>query len=128
MEFLFWWSIVSTILGILFLIANVAQLVAYLKEKSLILKEKEIHKAQVKVWQHHAFGIQNGLFVSTLGSFSSVEDLRELVKAIHQNALSLYTSMNEERLFTDEEIKQKQIQKEKETKETLSKLSTQINK
>ena len=43
-DVLFWWSVVSTVLGVFFLVANVAQLVAYIKEKSLILKEKEIHK------------------------------------------------------------------------------------
>jgi len=119
-DFLFWWSVVSTILGVLFLIANVAQLVAYIKEKSLILKEKEIHKGQVKVWQHHANGIRNGLFVITLGKFSAVDDLRESVRAIQQDALSLYTSLNEERLFSDEEIKEKQIQNEKEIQERLN--------
>lgn len=38
--FLFWWSIVSTVLGVIFLIINVGQLVAYIKEKSLILERK----------------------------------------------------------------------------------------
>lgn len=124
-NFFFWWSAVSTVLGVLFLIANVAQLVAYIKEKSLILKEKEIHKGQVKVWQHHAFGIQRGLFVITLGKFSAVDDLRESVKALQQDAQSLYTSLNEERLFTDEEIKAKQIQGEKETQERLRSIDQQ---
>lgn len=118
-NFLFWWSVVSTILGVLFLIANIAQLVAYIKEKSLILKEKEIHKGQVKVWQHHANGIQMGLFIMTVGKFSTVDDLRECVKAIQQDARSLYVSLNEERLFSDEEIKEKQVQQEKETQDRL---------
>lgn len=118
-NFLFWWSIVSTVLGIIFLMINIGQLVAYLKEKNLILKEKEIHKSQVKVWQHHANGIQMGLFVATVGKYSSVDDLRELVKALHQDAQSLYNSLNEERLFTEEEIKERQVQKEKETNERL---------
>ncbi len=60
-----------------------------------------------------------GLFVSTLGKFSAVEDLRECVKAVHQNARFLTQSLNEERLFTDEEIKTKQIENEKETQERL---------
>ncbi|GEM_PF-1551507 len=123
--FLFWWSIVSTILGVVFLVANVGQLVAYIKEKGLTLKEKEIHKSQVKVWQQHAFGIQRGLFVVTLGKFSTVEDIRESVKAMQQDADSLYKSLNEERLFSDEEIKERQIQNEKDIQETLRKTSEQ---
>jgi hypothetical protein len=117
--FVFWWSVISTILGIIFLLINVAQLVAYVKEKSLILKEKEIHKSQVKVWQHHASGIEMGLFVVTLGKFSTVDDLRESVKGLHQTARFLTQSLNEERLFTDEEIKAKQIENERRTQEGL---------
>ncbi|HCC06372.1 TPA: hypothetical protein DEP94_03385 [Candidatus Nomurabacteria bacterium] len=123
-NFLFWWSVVSTVFGVLFLIANVAQLVAYIKEKSLILKEKEIHKGQVKVWQHHAQGVQMGLFILTQGKYSTVDDLREAVKGLQQSAQSLYISLNEERLFTDQEIKDKQLQKEKETQEMLAGLKT----
>lgn len=113
------WTVISTILSIIFLMINIAQLVAYIKEKSLILKEKEIHKSQVKVWQHHAFGIQRGLFVITLGTYSAVEDIRQSVNALQQDAQSLYTSLNEERLFSDEEIKAKQVQNEKEMQERL---------
>jgi hypothetical protein len=117
--FLFWWSIISTIVGIISLIFNAGQVVAYIKEKSLILKEKEIHKSQVKVWQHHANGIQMGLFILTMGKFSSVTDILEATKALHQTAQSLYQSLNEERLFTDAEIKEKQIQKENESQSRL---------
>lgn len=124
-DFLFWWSVISTILGIIFLVINVAQLVAYVKEKNLILKEKEIHKSQVKVWQHHANGIEMGIFVASLGKFSNVEDLRECIKAIHQNARFLTQSLNEERLFTDEEIKAKQLENEKQTQERLKQVTRQ---
>ena len=98
---------------------NIAQLVAYVKEKSLILKEKEIHKSQVKVWQHHAHGIQMGLFVTTVGKYTAVDDLRESIKALHQDAQSLYESLNEERLFSDAEIKERQLQREKDSQERL---------
>ncbi|OHA87925.1 MAG: hypothetical protein A2653_00140 [Candidatus Zambryskibacteria bacterium RIFCSPHIGHO2_01_FULL_43_25] len=118
-SFLLWWSVISTILGVIFLVANAVQLALYVKEKSLILKEKEIHKSQVKVWQHHANGIQMGLFVGSLGKFSAVDDLRELVKAIQQDAQSLHKSLTEERLFTDEEIKERMLNNEKETQERL---------
>lgn len=125
--FLLWWSLISTVLGVIFLVVNAGQLVAYIKEKSLILKEKEIHKSQVKVWQHHADGIQRGLFVVTLGKYSNVEDMRESIKALQQDASSLYNSLNEERLFTDEEIKTKQIQKEKENQERFAQIAKKDN-
>jgi hypothetical protein len=123
----FWWSIISTIFGVISLIFNAAQMVAYIKEKSLILKEKEIHKSQVKVWQHHASGIHMGLFILSLGKFSSVEDLREGVKSQQQEAKSLFDSLNEERLFSDEEIKERQLQNEKATNERLKLAETQAN-
>ncbi len=122
-DFFSWWTALSTLFGIVFLMGNVAQYVALTKERDLIQKEKEIHKSQVKVWQHHADGIQRGLFSMVVGVFSSTEDLREAVKSIYQNAQSLFTSLNEERLFTDEEIKAKQIQKEKDLKEMLDRAS-----
>lgn len=109
-DIFFWWSVFSTVLGLFFLGANVAQFV-------VSLKEKEIHKAQVKVWQHHANGIQYGLFVATLGKYSTVEDLRESVKAVHQSAAALFTSLNEERLFSEKEIKEQQMAKQKADQE-----------
>jgi hypothetical protein len=117
-----WWSIISTVLGVIFLVVNAGQLVAYVKEKSLILKEKEIHKAQVKVWQHHADGIQRGLFVLTYEPFTNLDDMKSAVRAMQQDAASLFSSLNEERLFTDEEIKERQLQKEKTSQENLAKL------
>ncbi len=122
--FLFWWSIVSTVLGVIFLIINVGQLVAYIKEKSLILKEKEIHKSQVKVWQHHANGIENGLFMIIIKNFSSVDDMKTAVESIQRVANTLSTSLNEERLFTDEEVKAKQLQKDEEQKRFIEKART----
>jgi hypothetical protein len=121
MESLSWWTAVSTILSIIFLIANIAQLVAYKYEKSLVIKEKEIHKGQVKIWQHYAKGIQMGLFMLGMGKFSTVEDAKAGVSAVQQEAQSLFDSLNEERLFTDQEIKDRQLQKEQETKNMIEK-------
>lgn len=121
MDNISWWTVVSTILSIIFLIANVAQLVAYKYEQSLVIKEKEIHKGQVKIWQHYAKGIQMGLFILSMGKFSTVEDVKTSINSVHQEAQSLFDSLNEERLFTDQEIKDRQLQKEKETKDMLDK-------
>lgn len=127
-DFLFWWSVVSTILGVLFLIANVAQFVALEKEKDLIQKEKEIHKSQVKVWQHHAEGVSKGLFILIHKGFASTDDLKTAVESNYQVANSLYTSLNEERLFTDEEIKAKQIRREEENKKLFDNIKVQNTK
>ncbi len=121
MEDLSWWTITSTILSIIFFVVNIAQIVAYKKEQKLIYKEKEIHKSQVKIWQHCAKGIQMGLHMISVGNFSSVNDTKEGVKSIQQSAQSLLDSLIEERLFTDAEVKEKQIQRENEIKDLMAK-------
>jgi hypothetical protein len=113
-DFFSWWTAFSTVLGIVFLMGNVAQYVALQKEKELISKEKEIHKSQVKVWQHHANGIETGLFIIVYKAFTSIDDIKIAVEAVYQVARTLHTSLHEERLFTDAEIKEKFLQKEKE--------------
>ncbi|EKD63835.1 MAG: hypothetical protein ACD_51C00183G0005 [uncultured bacterium] len=102
-------------------------LASSIKEKDLIFKEKEIHKSQVKVWQHHANGIEMGLFLASNGKFSGVDDMKETIKAIQPEAASLAKSLNEERLFTDEEIKDRQIKQENEQKERLQGLAKKTN-
>jgi len=112
----FWYSILSTIFGILFLIGNVVQFV-------INKKEKDIHKAQVKIWQHHANGIAQGLFiVGQSNQYSSVNDVCQAARVIQPTAHSLFSSLNEERLFSEKEIKEKQLAKERETKELLERL------
>lgn len=118
-DIFFWWSIVSTILGFILTSVSVAQ---YFVGN----KEKEIHKSQVKIWQHYAYGIQGGLLNATYGKFSSVEDLKGVINAFHHCTRSLYTSLNEERLFTDQEIKEKQIANEKEMSERLKNISSKV--
>ncbi|MDP3883265.1 MAG: hypothetical protein Q8Q48_04385, partial [Candidatus Staskawiczbacteria bacterium] len=83
-------------------------------------KEKEIHKSQVKIWQHHANGLFHGLFAIVQGRFSSVDDIQQAAKITQANANSLYTSLNEERLFTEQEIKEKQLKSEEEFKKMIS--------
>jgi len=109
----FWWSIVSTILGIFFLLLGVWQ---FATNK----KEKETHKAQVKVWQHHASGIMHGLIVFSQDLFSTVKDSQTAAKTLLPSAHSLYSSLNEERLFSEKEIKEKQLRTEAESKQLRS--------
>ncbi len=97
-----WWSIVSIIIALGLFIWNIWQL-------SANKKEKEIHKSQVKVWQQHASGLMLGLKTLVSGQFSSVKDMQEAAKISQGNASSLYISLNEERLFSEEEVKQRQL-------------------
>lgn len=124
MDIFFWWTIVSTILGIGLLSWDIFLWATSRKEKEIQLKEKELHKAQVKIWQHFASGINNSLLLSTEaireGKLSKLtaEDFGELIRSIQVNAYALFVSLNEERLFTEEEIKARQLEQE----ETLKKL------
>lgn len=119
LDFFFWGTLISTILGVIFFMGNVAQYVALGREKELIEKEKEIHKSQVKVWQHHANGIESGLFIVTFKEFSTTSDMKIAVEALYQVARALQTSLQEERLFSEQEIKDKLVQKDVEQKEML---------
>ena len=115
-----WWSVFSTVAALGLLGWDIWQLSANRKEKELSEKEKEIHKAQVKLWQHHASGIMHGLITLSQETFSSIKDSQNAAKAILPNAHSLYSSLNEERLFTDEEVKAKQLRQEEESKQLQS--------
>lgn len=108
-SFFFWWSIVSTVIGFGFLGWDIWQL-------SSNKKEKEIHKSQVKLWQHHASGLLHGIIALGQEQFSSVKDIQQAANVSQANAYGLYTSLNEERLFTEKEIKEKQLRTEEEFK------------
>ena len=115
-DFLLWWSIFSTVAALGLLGWDIWQLSASRKEKELGEKEKEIHKAQVKLWQHHASGLLHGIISLAQEKFTSVADVQQAAKVAQASAYGLYTSLNEERLFTEEEIKQKQLRTEDEFK------------
>ena len=78
-----------------------------------------MHKSQVKIWQHFANGINHGLLsiynAVVGGKFDgqSTATIAEGIKPLQANANALYTSLNEERLFSEEEIKKKQLKNEK---------------
>lgn len=115
-SFFFWWSIVSTIVAVGFLMWNIWQLASR-------RKEQDLHKGQVKLWQHHANGINAGLYMidSSIESsqYSSIKDIQQSIKALSPNAQSLYNSLNEERLFTDAEIKEEQLKQKKQREELI---------
>jgi len=124
-DIFFWWSIVSSLLALAFLGWDIWQLASSQKDKDIQLKEKELHKAQVKIWQHFASGINHNIshIVNAIRSKElqslSAEDFRNIMQAIQPNIYALYTSLNEERLFSEEEIKQRQLEQEERTKKLL---------
>jgi hypothetical protein len=105
LDFLSWWSIISTILNIIFLIVAIWQ---YFEGQ----KQKERNNAQVKVWMNDA----NGIHVSLLRivhdnlakRYSSTDDIANTIWAIASNAFSLYQSLYEERAVTEKEYKERQ--------------------
>lgn len=126
----FLWSVISTIIGVGLLGWNIWQLASSRKNEEIQLKEKQLHKAQVKIWQHFANGINHNLLMiweavqtNKLSKLKALE-FGEIIKGIQAGANALYTSLNEERLFTDEEIKQRQLENEKEFKDLLKGPST----
>ena len=129
-QFIFWWSVVSTVIGMGLLGWDIWQLAASKKDKELQLKEKQLHKAQVKIWQHFANGINNNIM--NLGLSLGNENLKEIgakqlgemLRGIQASTYALYTSLNEERLFTDDEIKERQLVQEKEFKERFQRPSS----
>lgn len=114
------WNVLSSVLALGFLGWDIWQLASSRKNEEIQLKEKQLHKAQVKIWQHFANGINhNLLMISEAVRQGKLETLKaqefgEVIKGVQASANALYTSLNEERLFTDEEIKQRQLENEKE--------------
>ncbi len=117
-DFIFWWSVVSTILSVIFLGVSIWQIVDG-------RKQKERSNAQVKIWMHDANGISQGLIriiqdnLST--RYSSTNDVCNAIWALQSSAFALYQSLYEERAVTEEEYRQQQ----KELSEQLKKQQDQ---
>lgn len=105
MDIVFWWSVISTIVGVLLLVISI-----WLFWKSKYQEEKT--KAQVKVWMQDANGISIALqriIIDNLGKrFSSTNDVCNAVWAVQASAFSLYQSLYEERCVTEKEYKERQ--------------------
>ncbi len=113
-DFFFWWSVVSTILSVIFLGVSIWQIVDG-------RKQKERSNAQVKIWMQDANGITQALgriIQDNLGGrYSSTNDVCNTIWAVHASSFALYQSLYEERAVTEDEYKQQQ----KEFKEQLKK-------
>jgi len=112
------WSVISTVIGVGLLGWDIWQMASSRKNQEIQLKEKQLHKAQVKIWQHFANGISHNLILISEAIHTDkfknleVQGFGEIIKGIQANANALYTSLNEERLFSEEEIKQRQLEQE----------------
>lgn len=101
----FWWSVVTTLLSIIFLIASIWQFFEGQKQTERI-------KAQVKNWMQHANGISMSLKRIVRDNldkrYTSVNDIANAVWATEASAFSLYQALYEERCMSEEEYKVRQ--------------------
>ena len=104
-DFFFWWSIISTLIGLIFMAISIWQ---YWENQSELKK----NKAQVKVWMQDANGIRSALqriVQDNLSKrYSSTNDMGNAVWSIEATAGSLYQSLYEERCVTEEEYRARQ--------------------
>ena len=105
LDFFFWWSIVSTLVGFFFVVFSLWQ---YWGNRSQVEK----NKAQIKVWMQDANGIRNAIQRVVRdnfdGRYSSTNDMGNAIWSIEANAGSLYQSLYEERCVTEEEYRARQ--------------------
>ncbi len=104
-DFFFWWSVVSTVIGIGLLCISIWQ----------TLEAKNAAKrsiAQVKIWMQEANGLQIGLTRIVQDNldkrYSTTSDIANAIWTLQSSAFSLYQSLYEERSITEEEYKQQQ--------------------
>jgi hypothetical protein len=111
-SFLFWWSVISTIIAIATTIGSVWLLCISIKQATQAESEKNRKKDQVKIWMQHAEGISKGMrriVNCNLDSrYSSVKDVANSIFALEASAFALRQSLYEERCVTEQEYKQQQ--------------------
>ena len=104
-EFLFWWSVISTIVGVVLLCCSIWQ---YFQSRN----ERDKANAQVKVWMNDANGISAALsriVADNLANrYSSTNDVCNAVWAIQSSSFALYQSLYEERCISEKEYKERQ--------------------
>ena len=105
MDFLTWWSIISTVIGVILLCVSIW---LFLGSRNQETKKK----AQVKIWMQDASGLSNALY-RIIGDnlqdrFSSTNDVCNAVWAVQASAFALYQSLYEERCITEKEYKERQ--------------------
>jgi hypothetical protein len=116
--FLFWWSVISTIIAIATTFASVWLLCISIKQAGQAESERNRKKDQVKIWMQHADGVSMGLKRIVKDNldkrYSSTKDIANAVFALEASAFALRQSLYEERCVTEPEYKlqQKEIMEE----------------
>jgi len=122
--FTFWWSVISTIIGVILLCVTLWQTKA-------ARDEKKRSNSQVKIWMQDANGIslamQRIIRDNLDGRYSSTNDIANAVFALQTAAFALYQSLYEERCVTEKEYKEQQ-KKIQEEFEKLKQPTTSISK
>jgi hypothetical protein len=127
-SFIFWWSIVSTIIGIILLCITIWQ-------TKTANDEKKRSASQVKIWMQDANGIS--LAMQRIVSdnldkrYSTTDDMANSIFALQTMAFSLYQSLYEERCITEEEYKEQKkkfkIEFEKKRQNTIPEDNSSID-
>ncbi|OGD65586.1 hypothetical protein A2215_03140 [Candidatus Berkelbacteria bacterium RIFOXYA2_FULL_43_10] len=104
-SFTFWWSAISTVIG-------VALLCVTLWQTKATRDEKKRNTSQVKIWMQDANGIslamQRVIQDNLGGRYTSTNDMANTIFALQSTAFALYQSLYEERCVTEEEFKDQQ--------------------
>lgn len=105
MDLITWFSIVSLIINVILIVYSYG---LYVASK----KEKESRNAQVKIWMQYANGITHGLQRITANFLEDLwtkkEDITGAVHSLEAVSFSLYQSLYEERVISEEEYKEEQ--------------------
>lgn len=112
-DFFLWWSVVTTILSLIFLGVSIWQIVEG-------RKQKERSNAQVKIWMQDAAGVSQGLQRIIRDNidkrYSTTDDISNAIWALQACAFSIYQSLYEERAVTEKEFKERQQRLEEEAR------------
>ncbi len=116
-NFFFWWSVVSTIIGVILLCLSIWQ-------TARAQSEKNRKKDQIKIWMQHADGVSQGLKRIARDNldkrYSSTQDIANAVWALEANAFALRQSLYEERCVTEPEYKLQQKEIMEQLKKNMS--------
>lgn len=101
----FWWSIVSTVIGVLLLCVTISQVI-------IARYERKRSSSQVKIWMQDANGIviamQRIVSDNLEHRYSTTNDMANTVFSLQATASALFQSLYEERCVTEEEYKMQQ--------------------
>src|ERR1700733_8986601 len=98
-----WFSVVSLAINVVLIVISVSLVV-------VARQERQRRNSQVKIWMEQANGVSQALIRIIQdkwhGLYTSVNDITNSVNAVQASAFSLYQSLYEERVLTEEEYKE----------------------